>query len=50
MNKVYLGIGINMGDRFDNLLRVCEFLKNSDFIYKVKELSLYEIKLWGYIE
>lgn len=44
MNKAYLGIGTNMGDRFDNLSRACELLKNSDSIYKVKESSLYETK------
>ena len=48
MNKAYLGIGTNMGDRFDNLSRACELLKNSDSIYKVKESSLYETKPWGY--
>lgn len=50
MNKAYLGIGTNMGNRFDNLSKACELLINSDSIYKVKKSKLYETKPWGYTE
>nr|UWI51489.1 2-amino-4-hydroxy-6-hydroxymethyldihydropteridine diphosphokinase [Clostridioides difficile] len=50
MNKAYLGIGTNMGNRFDNLSKACELLRNSDSIYEVKESKLYETKPWGYTE
>ncbi|MFR3370032.1 MAG: 2-amino-4-hydroxy-6-hydroxymethyldihydropteridine diphosphokinase [Clostridioides difficile] len=50
MNKAYLGIGTNMGDRFDNLSRACELLKNSDSIYKNKRIKLIRNKPWGYTE
>lgn len=50
MNKAYLGIGTNMGDRFDNLSSACRILRESDYIYEVKESKLYETKPWGYAE
>lgn len=50
MNKAYLGIGTNMGDRLNNLKCACEILKDNDSITISKKSKLYETKAWGYTE
>ncbi|RDY29441.1 2-amino-4-hydroxy-6-hydroxymethyldihydropteridine diphosphokinase [Romboutsia weinsteinii] len=50
MNKAYLGIGTNMGDRLNNLKCACEILNDNDSITISKKSKLYETKAWGYTE
>ena len=50
MNKAYLGIGTNMGDRFNNLRCACEILEENDFVTVSNKSRLYETKAWGYTE
>lgn len=48
MNKAYLGLGTNMGDREDYLRQACEILGNHSGINLLKISKVYETKAWGY--
>lgn len=48
MNKAYLGLGTNMGDRIEYISKACEILEQNNHIFKVKKSKLYETKAWGY--
>lgn len=50
MNKVYLGLGTNMGDRVDHLKRACALLDENKDIRISKKSKIYETKAWGYTE
>lgn len=50
MNKSYLGLGTNMGDRVKYLSDACEFLNNHEKISITKKSKIYETKAWGYTE
>ncbi len=50
MSKAYLGLGTNMGDRLDYLMKACSMLQESQNITSVKKSNLYETKAWGYTE
>lgn len=50
MNKVYLGLGTNMGDRVEHLKRACELLDDNKDIRVSKKSKIYETKAWGYTE
>ncbi|MBU5306404.1 2-amino-4-hydroxy-6-hydroxymethyldihydropteridine diphosphokinase [Clostridioides mangenotii] len=50
MNKVYLGLGTNMGDRLLNLKRAVEYLESFEGIRIVKLSKVYETKAWGYTD
>ena len=50
MNKSYLGLGTNMGDRAKYLSDACELLNNHDKINITKKSKIYETKAWGYTE
>ncbi len=50
MNKIYLGLGTNIGDKENNLKKtVSEFYKNKDF-FNIKISSVYETRPYGEIE
>ena len=48
MNKSYLGLGTNMGDRMNYLAQACELINNHENICIVKKSKIYETKAWGY--
>ena len=48
MNPVFLGLGANVGDRKDNILKAIELLKRHVSITKVA--PIYETKAFGYTE
>lgn len=50
MNKAYLGLGTNMGDREGYLRQACEILQNHTQINILKISKVYETKAWGYTE
>ena len=50
MNRAYLGLGTNMGDRFDYLNKACDLLEQNENIISLKKSNLYETKAWGYTE
>lgn len=50
MNRAYLGLGTNMGDRLEYLKSACEILSKNDFININKESKIYETKAWGYTD
>lgn len=50
MNKSYLGLGTNMGDRLGYLTSACNILEQNEFIKIIKKSKLYETKAWGYTE
>lgn len=50
MNKAYLGLGTNMGDRLDYISSACEILSNNDNIEITNKSKLYETKAWGYTD
>lgn len=50
MNISYLGLGTNMGDRLDYLLKACELIDNNKDIYISKKSKIYETKAWGYTD
>lgn len=50
MNKVYLGLGTNMGDRLLNLRNAVDFLDEYEGINMIKQSNVYETKAWGYTE
>lgn len=50
MNKAYLGLGTNIGDRLEYLNRACEILIENEKIKLTKKSKIYETKAWGYTE
>ncbi|MGL4912788.1 MAG: 2-amino-4-hydroxy-6-hydroxymethyldihydropteridine diphosphokinase [Romboutsia sp.] len=50
MNRVYLGLGTNMGDRIDYLHNACEILNKHEYINITKKSKIYETKAWGYTD
>ncbi|WP_042275179.1 2-amino-4-hydroxy-6-hydroxymethyldihydropteridine diphosphokinase [[Clostridium] dakarense] len=50
MNKAYLGLGTNMGDRLDYINSACEILSNNNNIKITNKSKLYETKAWGYTD
>ncbi|MBO3445007.1 2-amino-4-hydroxy-6-hydroxymethyldihydropteridine diphosphokinase [Clostridium sp. CCUG 7971] len=50
MNKAYLGLGTNMGDRLDYISSACEILSNNNNIEITNKSKLYETKAWGYTD
>ncbi|HSQ89070.1 2-amino-4-hydroxy-6-hydroxymethyldihydropteridine diphosphokinase [Romboutsia sp.] len=50
MNRVYLGLGTNMGDRLEYLHGACEILSKNDSISITKKSKIYETKAWGYTD
>lgn len=50
MNRVYLGLGTNMGERFEYLQGACEILSKNEYINITKKSKIYETKAWGYTD
>lgn len=50
MNKVYLSLGTNMGNRLGYLNRACDMIEGSLYVFSVKKSKIYETKAWGYTE
>lgn len=50
MNISYLGLGTNMGDRYEYISKACDLLNNHEDIDIVKKSKIYETKAWGYTE
>ena len=50
MNKVYLGLGSNLGDKVDNLNHAIKILKETKDIFNVKSSSFYETKPVGFLD
>ena len=48
MNKAYLGLGTNMGDRLEYLNSACILLSEYENINITKKSKIYETKAWGY--
>lgn len=50
MNRAYLGLGTNMGDREGYLRQACEILQKHGQINILKISKIYETKAWGYTD
>lgn len=50
MNKAYLGLGTNIGDRLGYLNKAYEILNNKEEINIIKKSKIYETKAWGFTE
>lgn len=50
MNKAYLGLGTNMGDRFEYLLSACKLIDENKNIKITNKSKIYETKAWGYTD
>ncbi|MBO5130800.1 MAG: 2-amino-4-hydroxy-6-hydroxymethyldihydropteridine diphosphokinase [Clostridium sp.] len=50
MNKAYLGLGTNMGDRLEYLNSACILLSEYENINITKKSKIYETKAWGYTD
>ncbi len=50
LKNVYLGIGSNIGDRFDYLKQAVRMLDEADGVTVINQSSLYETKPVGYIQ
>lgn len=48
MNKAYLGLGTNMGDRLEYISTACKIL--SENVTISKKSKIYETKAWGYTD
>ncbi|WP_373599495.1 2-amino-4-hydroxy-6-hydroxymethyldihydropteridine diphosphokinase [Paraclostridium bifermentans] len=48
MNKAYLGLGTNIGDRVNYLSQAIKILDSEKDIIITKKSKLYETKAWGY--
>lgn len=48
MNKAYLGLGTNIGDRVDFMNQAIKILDSEKDIIITKRSKLYETKAWGY--
>jgi len=47
MNKVFVGIGSNLGDKFNNISQVFNSLKENSNFSNIKKSSLYETRPYG---
>ena len=50
MNKAYLGLGTNMGDREEYLNSAVKLIDNNENIKVVNKSKIYETKAWGYTD
>ncbi|MCB9207307.1 MAG: 2-amino-4-hydroxy-6-hydroxymethyldihydropteridine diphosphokinase [Ignavibacteriales bacterium] len=50
MNKIFLGLGSNVGDKVENILKAIEYFQNDERFLDVACSSLYETKPYGIIE
>ena len=50
MNKAYLGLGTNMGDRLEYLNSACRILSQYENINITNKSKIYETKAWGYTD
>ena len=50
MNKAYLGLGTNMGDRLEYLNSACILLSEYENINITNKSKIYETKAWGYTD
>ena len=50
MNKAYLGLGTNMGDRLEYLNSACTILSQYENINITNKSKIYETKAWGYTD
>jgi len=50
MNKVYIGIGTNVGDRLLNIKNTLKLLNESENLFRLKFSSIYETLPYGDIE
>lgn len=50
MNKAYLGLGSNLGDKKRYLYDAIQYLNHHDQITIIKLSSLYETAPWGYTD
>lgn len=50
MNKAYLGLGTNMGDRETYLSSAVNLLDNYENITVTNKSKIYETKAWGYTD
>ena len=50
MNKAYLGLGTNMGDRETYLSSAVKLLDNYENIIVTNKSKIYETKAWGYTD
>ena len=50
MNRAYIGLGTNMGDRKVYLRQACKMLNEHEQINILKISKIYETKAWGYIQ
>ena len=48
MNKAYLGLGTNMGDKQAYLKEACKIISDNTNINIVKISTVYKTKAWGY--
>lgn len=48
MNKAYLGLGTNIGDRLNYLKQACMLVDSYESINLIKKSKIYETKAWGY--
>ena len=48
MNKAYLGLGSNIGNRLSYLNRALDILNSNPNINIVEKSKVYETKAWGY--
>lgn len=50
MNRAYLGLGTNMGDRLEYLNLACILLSEHENINILNKSKIYETKAWGYTD
>ena len=50
MNKSYLGLGTNMGNREKYIFDACILINNHEKISIVNKSKIYETKAWGYTD
>lgn len=50
MNQVHLGLGSNVGNRYQNIRSAIEMLENHKKINLIKESNIYQTTPYGYIE
>lgn len=50
MNRVFLGLGSNLGNRYDNLQQAIRLISSNSEINLVNSSSIYETKPFGYLE
>jgi len=46
-NKVYIGLGSNVGNKADNLARAIHLIQNIEDVHLIKMSSLYQTAPWG---